>query len=85
MREDIMQVDTVTLDDEKNALVIIDQTLLPGEVRMLSLTRQEDIREAIYMLRVRGAPAIRAADGGKPVLGAGQDGACCACKPRQNG
>ena len=51
MREDIMQVDTVTLDDEKNALVIIDQTLLPGEVRMLSLTRQEDIREAIYMLR----------------------------------
>lgn len=58
MREDIMQVDTVTLDDEKNALVIIDQTLLPGEVRMLSLTRQEDIREAIYMLRVRGAPAI---------------------------
>lgn len=58
MREDIMRVDTVALDDEKNALVIIDQTLLPGEVRMLSLTRQEDIREAIYMLRVRGAPAI---------------------------
>ena len=55
---DILRRDTVTLDEKENALVIIDQTLLPGEVKMLSLKRQEDIREAIYMLRVRGAPAI---------------------------
>lgn len=55
---DILRRDTVALDEKKNALVIIDQTFLPGEVKMLSLKRQEDIREAIYMLRVRGAPAI---------------------------
>ena len=55
---DILRRDTVALDEKENALVIIDQTLLPGEVKMLSLRRQGDIREAIYMLRVRGAPAI---------------------------
>ena len=55
---DILRRYTVALDEKENALVIIDQTLLPGEVKMLSLKRQEDIREAIYMLRVRGAPAI---------------------------
>ena len=55
---DILRRDTVALDEKENALVILDQTLLPGEVKMLSLRRQEDIREAIYMLRVRGAPAI---------------------------
>ena len=55
---DILRRDTVALDEKENALVIIEQTLLPGEVKMLSLRRQEDIREAIYMLRVRGAPAI---------------------------
>lgn len=53
-----MHYDTVALDDEKNALVIVDQTRLPGEVALLSLTRQEEIRRAIYLLQVRGAPAI---------------------------
>jgi methylthioribose-1-phosphate isomerase len=50
--------DTVAIDDENRALVIIDQTKLPGRVEFLSLTKQEDIREAIRSLRVRGAPAI---------------------------
>lgn len=50
--------DTVALDEEKRALVIIDQTRLPSELVMLSLTEQEEIREAICTLRVRGAPAI---------------------------
>jgi methylthioribose-1-phosphate isomerase len=56
--KNIMDFDTVALDDGKNALVIIDQTKLPGEIKILSLTTQEEIREAIYSLRVRGAPAI---------------------------
>ncbi|MAT45557.1 MAG: S-methyl-5-thioribose-1-phosphate isomerase [Anaerolineaceae bacterium] len=51
-------LETVYLDDENNALVIIDQTLIPIEVKYLHLTEQEDIWEAIYELRVRGAPAI---------------------------
>ena len=49
---------TVELSPEGDALVIVDQTLLPGEIRLLSLRSQEEIREAIYSLRVRGAPAI---------------------------
>ncbi|NLD52183.1 MAG: S-methyl-5-thioribose-1-phosphate isomerase [Clostridiales bacterium] len=57
-RTNIMHYDTVNLDDERSALVIIDQTKLPGEVEMLSLTGQKDIWEAIYLLKVRGAPAI---------------------------
>jgi methylthioribose-1-phosphate isomerase len=39
-------------------LEILDQTLLPGEVKMLRLDNSADIAEAIYKLRVRGAPAI---------------------------
>ena len=50
--------DTVDLDDEKNALAIIDQTLLPNETKMLYLTTQKEIWDAIYLLQVRGAPAI---------------------------
>lgn len=51
-------LETVALDDENDALVLIDQTLLPNEVKYLHLTTQPEIREAIYELRVRGAPAI---------------------------
>jgi len=58
MAENILSIDTVALDEGKKALRIIDQTKLPGKVEILSLTRQEDIYQAIYLLRVRGAPAI---------------------------
>lgn len=54
----ILDYDTVALDDYQHALVIIDQTKLPSRVDILSLTRQEDIWDAIYHLKVRGAPAI---------------------------
>lgn len=57
-QRNIMLYDTVSLDEEKGALVIIDQTRLPGEVVILSLTSQKEIWEAIYLLKVRGAPAI---------------------------
>jgi len=42
----------------KPALRIIDQTKLPGKVEFLLLYDLEEIREAIYLLKVRGAPAI---------------------------
>ena len=54
----IMSYETVALDEENHALVIIDQTKLPGQVKMLHLTEQKDIWQAIYLLQVRGAPAI---------------------------
>ncbi|MCL2059862.1 MAG: hypothetical protein FWH01_12550 [Oscillospiraceae bacterium] len=50
--------ETVSLDDERNALAIIDQTLLPAREELIFLTELEDIRDAIYHLKVRGAPAI---------------------------
>ena len=59
----IMSYETVALDDEKSALVILDQTKLPYEVEILSLTDQKDIWNAIYLLQVRGAPAIGVAAG----------------------
>jgi methylthioribose-1-phosphate isomerase len=58
MAENILSIDTVGLDEERKALKIIDQTKLPGKTEILYLTRQEDIYQAIYLLKVRGAPAI---------------------------
>lgn len=54
----IMDYDTVRLDDENNAVVIIDQTKLPGKIDIISLHTAQEIWDAIYLLQVRGAPAI---------------------------
>lgn len=48
----------VQLNDTKDAMVILDQTLLPEEEKFLELRKPEEIWEAIKKLRVRGAPAI---------------------------
>lgn len=53
-----MNFAAVKLNDEDSELIILDQTLLPNEIHYLHLTKVEDIWEAIYKLRVRGAPAI---------------------------
>lgn len=55
--------DTVMLDEAAPALVIIDQTLLPGELKLISLYGQSEIWDAIKKLKVRGAPAIGVAAG----------------------
>ena len=57
-KKTILDYDTVALDEENHALVIIDQTQLPYRTEILSLTKQEEIWNAIYLLQVRGAPAI---------------------------
>lgn len=59
----IMSFETVELDDADSALVILDQTRLPYEVEILHLHTQEEIWKAIYLLQVRGAPAIGVAAG----------------------
>lgn len=46
------------LSPDGGAVIIIDQTLLPGEVKLLTLNTAEEMYEAIYTLRVRGAPAL---------------------------
>ena len=52
------KVITVKLTPERDAIDIIDQTLLPGKIHRITLRTKEDIWEAIKKLRVRGAPAI---------------------------
>lgn len=59
----ILEYETVELNEETNSLRIIDQTLLPNEVKIIDLTELEDIWDAIYLLKVRGAPAIGVAAG----------------------
>ncbi|MCR4586992.1 MAG: S-methyl-5-thioribose-1-phosphate isomerase, partial [Lachnospiraceae bacterium] len=44
-------------------MVIIDQTLLPGTIQIVKLKSIEEMWNAIYLLQVRGAPAIGVAAG----------------------
>ena len=55
---EIKHLDSVRLSKRGNSVVIIDQTRLPNETVYLDLKDPEDLYEAIYQLRVRGAPAI---------------------------
>lgn len=55
--------------DSLGRLDLLDQTLLPNEVRMLSLADLAEVHEAIVSLRVRGAPAIGIAAAYGVVLG----------------
>ena len=48
----------VNVRREGNVLITLDQTLLPNVTKYLDLTTAEEMWEAIYSLRVRGAPAI---------------------------
>lgn len=63
MEKSIMDYRTVTLLDEDNAVEIIDQTKLPGTIELIQLKTAQEIWDAIYLLQVRGAPAIGVAAG----------------------
>lgn len=67
-----LELDTVLLSSDRACLEILDQTLLPGEVKTLHLSDMRDIWEAIYSLRVRGAPAIGVCAGYALALAASQ-------------
>lgn len=72
--KNIMDIDTVSLDDANSAVVIIDQTKLPETIEIISLKTAQEIWDAIYLLQVRGAPAIGVAAGyGIYVLAKGID------------
>ncbi|NYE09096.1 methylthioribose-1-phosphate isomerase [Bacillus niacini] len=58
MQNPVTVIQSVRLDDENDTLVLLDQTLLPNETNFLELKEMEDIWDAIYQLKVRGAPAI---------------------------
>ena len=58
MNKNIMDYETVALDEDGKGILIIDQTLLPGRTESIRLETAKEIWEAIYLLKVRGAPAI---------------------------
>lgn len=58
MSEGLSAIVTVRADWNIPAVVILDQTLLPGEETYLYVTTPGEIWEAIVRLKVRGAPAI---------------------------
>ena len=52
-KKNIMDYDTVSLDDENSAVVIIDQTKLPGTTEIIALKTAQEIWDAIYLLQDR--------------------------------
>ena len=56
--EGLAGLTTVSVDWEESAVIILDQTQLPSREVYLRLYTPEEIWEAIYHLKVRGAPAI---------------------------
>jgi methylthioribose-1-phosphate isomerase len=58
VQNSVTVIQSVRLDDENDTLVLLDQTVLPNETNFLELKEMEDIWDAIYQLKVRGAPAI---------------------------
>lgn len=61
--DNILNYETVDIDLNTNELVIIDQTKLPGKTEIIRLKTAQEIWDAIYLLQVRGAPAIGVAAG----------------------
>ncbi len=59
-----------TLEYKDGKVTLIDQTLLPGEIKYLTTSDYRVVAEAIKKLRVRGAPAIGIAAAFGVVLGA---------------
>jgi methylthioribose-1-phosphate isomerase len=54
---------TIDWNEESNSIVLVDQTLLPKEYRVIECKTLSSLCEAIKSLRVRGAPALGAAGG----------------------
>ncbi|OFY45124.1 MAG: S-methyl-5-thioribose-1-phosphate isomerase [Bacteroidetes bacterium GWF2_40_14] len=50
--------DSVDISSDNSLLVILDQTQLPAKEVFLQLNEENEIFDAIYTLKVRGAPAI---------------------------
>ncbi|MCW3133557.1 MAG: S-methyl-5-thioribose-1-phosphate isomerase [Methanophagales archaeon] len=52
---------TIEWDEIKDSLKLIDQTLLPGEYKIVECKTLAELIDAIQRLKVRGAPALGAA------------------------
>lgn len=58
---EILNIAPVRFEDDR--MLILDQTQLPGDTVYLEMQTKEDVWDAIYKLKVRGAPAIGVAAG----------------------
>ena len=58
MNTNINDLKTVSLSQDGSAVIILDQTCLPESEVYVSLSSVEEVWDAIYRLKVRGAPAI---------------------------
>ena len=56
--EKVIHIDNVRLSDKADSVIIIDQTQLPNREVYIELKTAKDVYDAIYELKVRGAPAI---------------------------
>ena len=54
----VTHMQNIRLGDNKRSIIIVDQTKLPNSLEYIELTTAEEFYEAIYLLKVRGAPAI---------------------------
>ncbi|NLW54850.1 MAG: S-methyl-5-thioribose-1-phosphate isomerase [Clostridiaceae bacterium] len=50
--------DNVKLSEDKKAVILIDQTKLPNSLEYVTVQTAEELFDAIFLLKVRGAPAI---------------------------
>ncbi|MDD3416905.1 MAG: S-methyl-5-thioribose-1-phosphate isomerase [Lachnospiraceae bacterium] len=53
-----LTTDHVKFNETKDKVIILDQAALPNRVEYLELSKEEDMYDAIYKLKVRGAPCI---------------------------
>ena len=55
---DTTTLPAVELAPNADAVVIVDQTLLPSELKLIELRELDEMYDAIKLLKVRGAPSI---------------------------
>ena len=55
-KKSILDYDTVALDEAQDAVIIIDQTLLPGKIELIALHTAQEMWDAIYSARGAGEP-----------------------------
>ncbi len=56
--KDVTHIDNIKLSDDEKQVIIIDQTKLPNTTEYISINNIKDLYDAIFHLKVRGAPAI---------------------------
>ncbi len=56
--KNVTHIKNVELDDAAGTVILLDQTRLPGRTAYITLQSAKDMYDAIFELKVRGAPAI---------------------------